>query len=93
VLVVSHDVFNENPRYSKVVVVHLTTAIHAGDPFLWEVHVPRGAAGLRQSSLAKCAEPYTLLKEALTKQIGQLPAKLMGEVDAALARALSLPVS
>ncbi len=93
VVVISNDVFNENARYAKVVVVHLTTVIHPGAPFLWEVEVPRGVAGLAHSSIAKCAEPYTLLKEALTARIGQLSARLMSELDTALARALALPAA
>jgi mRNA-degrading endonuclease toxin of MazEF toxin-antitoxin module len=90
VLVISSDVFNENRRYPKVVVVHLTSQVHPGAPFLWEVEVPRGGAGLKQMSIAKCAEPYTLLKEMLTQQVGQLSARLMADVDAALGRSLSL---
>ena len=91
VLVVSNDVFNQNTRHLKIVVVHLTTTVHEGAPYLWEVELPRGAAGLGKTSIAKCAEPYTLFKEALTAQIGRLSAQLMSEIDLALARALSLP--
>ena len=91
VLVVSNDVFNANSRSPKVVVIHLTTAVHPGGPFLWEVEVPRGAAGLGRTSTAKCAEPYTVRKEVLSEHIGQLSPLLMAGVDAAIARALSLP--
>src|SRR4051794_24765754 len=90
VVIISSDVFNDNPRYTKIVVVHLTTQLHPGAPFLWEVEIPRGAAGLGKTSIAKCAEPYTLLKESLTGQVGQLPRRLMADVDVALGRALSL---
>lgn len=90
-LVVSHDAFNENPRYPKVMVVHLTSVTRPGGPFDWEVAVPRGSGGLPRGSVAKCAEVYTLAKDQLDEAIGMLPKTLMQRVDRALALALALP--
>jgi mRNA-degrading endonuclease toxin of MazEF toxin-antitoxin module len=89
-VVVSANAFNENPRYAKVVVVHLTATSRPGGPFAWEVRLPRGAGGLERASVAKCAEPYTLFKEQLDALCGTLPSRFLDEIDSALALALDL---
>jgi mRNA-degrading endonuclease toxin of MazEF toxin-antitoxin module len=91
-LVVSDDAFNRNPRYPKVLVVHLTSVERAGAPFDWEVAVPKGTAGLDRSSTVKCQEVYTLWKEQLRGPAGTLPRVIMQRVDRALAIALGLPL-
>ncbi len=90
-LIVSDDVFNENDRYPKVIVVHLTSVKRLGGPFDWEVELPRGAAGIERTSIAKCGEIYTLWKEQLQGPAGTIPPNLMRKVDRALALALSIP--
>jgi mRNA interferase MazF len=90
-LIVSHDAFNTHDRYPKVMVVHLTSVQHAKGPFQWEVELPRGTAGLAKTSIAKCGEIYTLLKEQLEGRLGSLPQVLMRRVDRSLALALDLP--
>jgi mRNA-degrading endonuclease toxin of MazEF toxin-antitoxin module len=90
-LVVSADAFNQNDRYPKVMVVHLTSVERLGGPFAWEVSIPRGAAGLPRASVAKCSEIYTLWKDQLQGPAASLPRPLMQTVDRALAIALELP--
>jgi mRNA-degrading endonuclease toxin of MazEF toxin-antitoxin module len=90
-LVVPNDAFNVNDRYTKVMVVHLTSVQRLGGPFDWEVAVPRGAARLSKASVIKCAEVYTLLKSQLGDLIGTLPRDVLAQVDRALATALGLP--
>lgn len=89
-LIVSDDVFNENERYSKVMVVHLTSVQRLGGAFRWEVTVPKGTAGLKRSSLIKCSEVYTAFKDQLQGPAATLPAAVMRQVDQALATALGL---
>jgi len=91
-LIVSHDAFNRNDRYPKVMVVHLTSVHRIGGDYPWEVEIPRGAAGLPVSSVAKCGEVYTLLKSQLAERAGTLRAEKMEAVDRALAMALALPI-
>jgi len=91
-LVVSIDAFNRNDRYPKVMVVHLTTAARAGEPFPWDVEVPRGIAGLAATSVVKCNEVYTLLKAHLETVAGALPRSYMERVDRALALSLGIGV-
>lgn len=88
----SADAFNRNERYPKVMVVHLTTVVRTGEPYRWEVEIPRGTAGLEVSSIAKCNEVYTVLKSHLTALEGSLPRAYLARVDHALGVALSLAV-
>lgn len=90
-LVVSDDAFNENARYPKVMVVHLTSVERLGRDFDWEVALPQGTAGLQRASVVKCAEIYTLWKEQLQGPAATLPPAAMQRVDRALAIALGLP--
>ncbi len=90
-LIVSNDAFNRNERYSKVMVVHITTVRRLGGPYDWEVPLPRGTAGLKRASVAKCGEVYTLRKEQLQSSSRTIPPAIMRQVDRALAVALSLP--
>ncbi len=89
-LIVSHDGFNRNDRYPKVMAVHLTTVRRIGEGYPWEVELPRGAGGLPMASVAKCGEIYTLLKSHLGELVGMLPAEQMTSIDRALATALAL---
>lgn len=89
-LIVSHDAFNRNDRYPKVLVVHLTSTQRGGDEYPWEVVLPRGVAGLAVTSVAKCGEIYTLLKGHLSVLAGTVPAAYMTRIDRALATALAL---
>jgi mRNA-degrading endonuclease toxin of MazEF toxin-antitoxin module len=88
--VVSGDLFNVNDAYPKVLVVHLTSRRRLGGPYDWEVSLARGVAGLPHSSVAKCAEVYTLFKTHLGAVLGTLPGAEMARVDGALALALGL---
>jgi len=89
-LVVSDDVFNRNDAYTKVLVVHLTTVRRTGEPYPWEVEIPRGGGAIPKGSVAKCAEVYTLFKRDLDERIGALSNPTMAEVDHALSVALGL---
>lgn len=90
-LVVSDDAFNDNERYPKVMVVHLTSVSRPGRDFDWEVPLRKGTAGLQKASVVKCSEVYTLWKDQLEGPAATLPAADMSRVDRALAVALSLP--
>lgn len=89
-LVVSHDAFNRNERYPKILVVHLSGVVRPGASFPWEVELPRGTAGLPKSSIVKCSEVYTLFKADLAELAGALNHKVMTKIDDALAIVLGL---
>lgn len=89
-LIVSDDSFNRNERYTKVMVVHVTTVKRLGGPYDWEVQLPRGTAGLDRTSIVKAGEIYTLWKDQLQGLVGTVPRSIMHQVDRALAISLSL---
>lgn len=91
-IIVSDDSFNQNERYPKVMVVHITTVKRLGGPYDWEVAIPRGTARLDRPGIAKCVEIYTLWKEQLEGPSGTVPHAIMKKVDQALAVGLSLPL-
>lgn len=90
-LLVSHDAFNSNPRYPKILAVHLTSVRRSAEPYSWEVEIPKRAGGIPKPSVARCAEIYTLWKDQLDKRCGTLPPEIMARVNRALAVALALP--
>jgi mRNA-degrading endonuclease toxin of MazEF toxin-antitoxin module len=87
-VVVSHDAFNTNPSFPKVMVVGVTSRV--GRAYPWELELPRGTAGLPRGSRASCGEIYTFRKEWFDKLGGSLPASLIYDLDDALRRALAL---
>lgn len=88
-LIVSNNAFNLNEKWHKVMVVHLTTVAGAA-AVSWQIPVPRGVAGLPQTSTVKCAEVYTVFKTDLASLVGTLPSEYMSRVDAALQITLSI---
>jgi mRNA-degrading endonuclease toxin of MazEF toxin-antitoxin module len=90
-IIVSDDSFNQNERYPKVMVVHITSVKRLGGPYDWEVTIPRGTARLERSGIAKCSEIYTLWKEQFEGPSGTVSRAIMKKVDRALAVGLSLP--
>jgi mRNA-degrading endonuclease toxin of MazEF toxin-antitoxin module len=89
-LIVSADAFNTNERWTKALVVHLTSVRRPGGPFDWEVALSKGSANLPESSIAKCGEVYTLFKTQLGGLIGTLGRDDLERVDRALHVALGL---
>ncbi|MFC1612205.1 type II toxin-antitoxin system PemK/MazF family toxin [Myxococcota bacterium] len=71
-------------------VVHLTSVPRRGGPYDWEVELPRGAAGLPFTSIATCAEVYTLFKDNLSELAGTLGHEHVERIDRALSVALAL---
>jgi mRNA-degrading endonuclease toxin of MazEF toxin-antitoxin module len=54
------------------------------------VHVPRGTAGLAKKCVALCHQVTTLDRAKLTKQVGTLPAPLLGALAEGLKAAMDL---
>jgi mRNA interferase MazF len=90
VIVVSHDGFNQTPNWRSVIVVPLSTSAAQARRGPTAVFVERGAAGLKQSSVALCHQVTTLDRSKLTKRIGQLPTEALQAVEEGLRAALDL---
>ncbi len=71
-----------------VTVVPVTSNITRVFPF--QVLLPAESAGLRVDSKAQCEQVRAVSVERLGRALGQVPAPLMGEMDAALRLHLQL---
>jgi mRNA interferase MazF len=88
VLVVSWDAINQGMRSP---IVCLVTSTDRRRALPTDVHIPAGVAGMEEDSWVLCHEIWTLDDEDFRREIAELPARLLIEVEAALRRALDLP--
>lgn len=87
VLVVSWDAINRGIRSPIVCLVTSTVRSRA---LPTDVHIPAGVAGMETDSWVLCHEILTLDADDFRREIGELPAPLLVEVEAGLRRALDL---
>jgi mRNA interferase MazF len=90
VVIVSHNAFNLTEGWKSIVVVPLSTSALQARRGPTAPAVPKGAAGLRRSSVALCHQVTTLDRSKLTHHVGTLPAEVIAGVDAGLRAALAL---
>jgi len=87
VLVVSWDAINQGMRSPIVCLVTPTARARA---LPTDVHIPAGVGGMELDSWVLCHEISTLDEDDFRREIGELPAPLLVDVEAALRRALDL---
>ena len=80
VIVVSHDAFNESPGWRSVIVVPLSTSPAQAGRGPTAVLIPKGAGGLKNTSVALCHQVTTLDRAKLTRRLGLLPQQVLGAV-------------
>jgi mRNA interferase MazF len=90
VVVVSNDGFNRVEAWRSVVVVPLSTSPAQRRRGPTAIALPKGAAGLRQESIALCHQVTTLDRAKLVARIGELPHTALARVDEGLRTALAL---
>jgi mRNA interferase MazF len=90
VIVVSHDGFNQAPAWRSVIVVPISTSETQARRGPTAIEIPRGAGGLKKTSVALCHQVTTLDRSKLSKRIGTLPATALSEVNGGLKAALDL---
>ena len=90
VVVVSHDGFNEAPKWRSIIVVPISTSDSQARRNLTTPELPAGAASLPQSSVAICHQVTTLDRSKLSERIGELPKDLMRSIEEGLKAALDL---
>jgi mRNA interferase MazF len=90
VIVVSHDAFNETPSWRSVIVVPVSTSEAQQRRGPTAIEIPKGAGGLRKTSVALCHQVTTLDRAKLTKRIGVLPAGVLDAVNDGLMAAMDL---
>lgn len=90
VIVVSHDGFNEAPRWRSVIVIPVSTSEPQARRGPTAVPLLEGTAGLRQSGVALCHQVTTLDRAKLTERLGALPRTVLAQVEDGLRIALGL---
>ena len=90
VIIVSHNGFNETPAWRSIIVAPVTSSLSQGRRGLTVVELPAGSAGLSKLSFAVCHQVTTLDRGKLTRKVGELPAELLRQVEAALKAAMDL---
>lgn len=90
VILVSHDGFNQTPRWKSIIVVPISTSASQGQRGPTVVELPVGSAGLPKASFAVCHQVTTLDRVKLTRKAGALPTDILREVEAALKAAMDL---
>ena len=86
-MVIQNDVGNE--AAPTVIVAPLTTKSFM-KPYPINVHIPRGAAGLKENSTILLSQIRTIDKNRLDRKIGHLPPSYLKEVDQAICISLGL---
>lgn len=90
VVVVSNDGFNRVEAWRSIIVVPLSTSATQRRRGPTAIEIPKGAAGLRQASVALCHQVTTLDRAKLVTHIGELPTAIREQLDDGLRAALAL---
>lgn len=90
VIIISHDGFNQNPRWRSIIVIPVSTSSAQAKRGLTAVLLPQFAGGLKQESVALCHQVTTLDRAKLTDKIGELSNDLMSKIEEGLKAATDL---
>jgi mRNA interferase MazF len=90
VILVSHDGFNQTPRWRSIIVVPISTSSSQGQRGPTVIELSGGTGGLAKTSYAVCHQVTTLDRAKLTRRLGTLPPECLREVEEALKAAMDL---
>ena len=90
VLIVSHDGFNRISSWRSIIVVPLSTSEKQAKRGPTAIALPKGAAGLQESSVVLCHQVTTLDRGKLVERIGAIPSGVFASVEAGLKAALGM---
>lgn len=90
VVIMSHDAFNQAPKWKSIIVVPLSTSALQRSRGLTVVEIPAGMAGLSRTSVALCHQITTLDRGKIAARIGSLRPYVLADVEAALKAAMDL---
>ena len=92
VVVLSHDSFNQTPKWRSVIVVPCSTSTQQASRTPTVVPLAKGVAGLPQDCVAICHQITTLDRSKLQHQIGFLPEPELRLIEAAILNAIDVPL-
>lgn len=90
VVVVSNDGFNRVEAWQSIIVVPLSTSPAQRRRGPTAVTIPKGAAGLREETVALCHQVTTVDRTKLIGRVGELPSTVTESIDDGLRAALAL---
>ena len=90
VVVISHDGFNQSPRWQSIIVIPISTSASQARRGPTVVMIPRGTGGLPAESCAVCHQVTTLDRAKLTSRIGVLPDAVLTDLGEGLKAAMNL---
>lgn len=89
VLILSNDIFNENMRWHSIIIVPISTSDKQSQRGPTAISLPKGIAGLKQSSVALCHQVTTLDRSKFIERIGTLSPSIITEIVNGLKIAMS----
>jgi len=89
VIIISHEGFNQNPRWRSVIVVPLSTSRAQAKRGPTAVFLP-GLIDSGKDSVALCHQITTLERAKLSRCVGSLPPAIMSEIEQGIRAALSM---
>lgn len=90
VVVLSHDSFNQTPKWKSVIVVPCSTSVQQSRRTPTVVPLAKGVAGLSQDSVALCHQITTLDRSNLEQQIGYLTDPDLRAIESAVLNAIDI---
>lgn len=90
VVVISHDGFNQNPRWRSIIVIPISTSAAQAKRGLTAILIPQGIGGLKQESIALCHQITTLDRIKLNEKIGELSNDWLKKIEEGLKAATDL---
>ena len=90
VVVLSHDSFNQTPKWKSVIVVPCSTSEKQALRTATVVPLAKGVAGLPQDCVAICHQITTLDRSKLQEQIGELAETELRAIEAAVLNAINV---
>ena len=89
VIIISHDGFNQNPRWRSVIVVPLSTSRAPAKRGPTAVFLP-ALIDSEKDSVALCHQITSLDRTKLSRCLGSLPPATMSEIEQGIRAALSM---
>jgi mRNA interferase MazF len=81
VIIISHDGFNQNPRWRSIIVIPVSTSSAQAKRGLTAILLPKETGGLTQESVALCHQITTLDRAKLTDKIGELSSEWLKQIE------------
>jgi mRNA-degrading endonuclease toxin of MazEF toxin-antitoxin module len=90
VIILSHDGFNQTPRWQSIIVVPVSTSRSQSRRGPTVVEIQSSIGGLPELSFAVCHQITTLDRAKLTKKMGTVPLDVLKAVEEGVKAALDL---